>query len=346
MSKLDLNQIVKTEIHVHLEGSIEPETLQKLAIKNHVALPVDNIESLRQYFKFRDFAHFVDVYKLVCSCLCDPEDFETITYEFGSYMFRQRIKYAEVTFTPYLHVSKDLPFDILMDGLSHGRARAEEEFGVKIVWVFDIPRHFPESSWPTLEYALASKNRGVVAFGLGGDEANFPPELFVSAFEQAQEGGLHLVPHAGETRGPESIWSAIRKLGAERIGHGVRCIEDPVLVDYLVENRIPLEISPTSNIRLAVYNNYDEHPLRKLYDTGVLITINSDDPALFGTSLSQEYGILQSVFGFSNEEMLEVSLNSVHVSFLSEGEKEKLKKDIIGSFPAKNSNHSYIGVLP
>lgn len=330
MSKFDPSKIAKTEIHVHLEGSIEPETLLKLALKNRIELPVNNIESLREYFKFRDFPHFVDVYMLVCSCLRYSADFETITHEFGASMNRQGMKYAEVTFTPFMHVSNGLSFDDVMGGLSRGRARAAEDFGVKIAWVFDIPRHLPESSKATLDFAMAGKDDGVIAFGLGGDEANFPPQKFKAEFEQALAAGLHSVPHAGETAGPESVWDAITQLGAERIGHGVRSIEDPKLVDYLVENRIPLEINPTSNIRLGVYRNYQEHPLRTLFDAGVIVTINSDDPALFGTDLTREYKLLESEFGFTRQEIIDISINSVRVSFLPDVEKEELIQEISG----------------
>ncbi|HYX51182.1 MAG TPA: adenosine deaminase, partial [Ktedonobacteraceae bacterium] len=277
-----IEAVPKAELHVHLEGSIQPATLLKLAQQNDVELPVQTVEDLQDWFTFRDFDHFVEIYFEISSCLKTSDDYELIAYEFGAQMAKQNIRYAEVTFSPSTHqFSLGIPFDVFFSGLTKGRLRTRNDFGVEIRWVFDIVRDIPDMQLNErrAEYTLAVAEEGmrdgVVALGLGGGEVGNPAERYEKWFEKALEVGLHSVPHAGETVGPESVWGAIRSLGAERLGHGVRSIEDPELVEYLAERHIPLEICPTSNIRLGVYPELAAHPLRSLYDAGVPVTINS-----------------------------------------------------------------------
>jgi len=194
-------------------------------------------------------------------------------------------------------------------------------------WVFDIVRDLPATQQAVLEIALAARDQGVVALGLGGGERGFPPHLFVETFERARQAGLPRVPHAGENEGPDSIRGAIDLLHADRIGHGVRCIEDPALVEILRRRQIPLEICPTSNIRLGVYADYASHPLRRLWDAGLAVTVNSDDPPMFGTNLAHEYETLVEYFGFTADELARLSLNGIRYSFLPPAEKERLEQD-------------------
>jgi len=241
-------------------------------------------------------------------------------------MVEQNIRYAEVTWSPTQHINPQLSFEALLEGINAGRIKAERDFGVKMQWIPDIVRCFPDTAERVVRWLVSSAARdgGVVAIGLGGPEAGFPPELFEAAFRQAREHGLHSNPHAGETVGPESVWGAFHALGAERIGHGVRSVEDAALVDYLVTHRIPLEVSPTSNLCLGVSATYKAHPLRELLEAGVVVTINSDDPALFNTTLNDEY--LHAVLdcGLTLEQLEEAALNAVRVSYLPEGEKARL----------------------
>src|SRR5215831_19039556 len=267
----------KAELHVHLEGSIQPATLLLLAQRNNVKLPAQAVEDLHDWFTFRDFDHFIEVYFEISSCLKTSEDYELIAYEFGVYMARQNVRYAEVTFSPSTHeFSLGIPFNMFFSGLTKGRLRAQAEFGVEIRWVFDIVRDIPDvlsnrrRAEYTLEVAKDGMHDGVVALGLGGGEVGNPPERYAKWFEKALETGLHSAPHAGETVGPESVWGAVRVLGAERLGHGVRSIEDQDLVVYLAEKQIPLEVCPTSNVRLGVYADLASHPLPALHDAGVL----------------------------------------------------------------------------
>ena len=318
-------QLPKAELHVHLEGAIRPATLLELAQRNGVDLPAESVEGLREYYRFRDFAHFVDVYVTITGCLKTPDDYRLIAYEFGCDCARQQIRYAEVTFTIATNVRlTGLPWQSILDGLNAGREQARADLGVDWRWVFDISRDRAATQDLVVEIALAARDRGVVALGLGGSEAQFPPELFTRSFDRARAAGLPRVPHAGEMAGPVSIWSALRLLHADRLGHGVRCIEDPALVAYLRQQQVPLELCPTSNIRLAVYPGYEAHPLRQLWDAGLTITVNSDDPPLFDTDLSHEYSVLVEHFGFGADDLERVSLNAVRASLLPAAEKAAL----------------------
>jgi aminodeoxyfutalosine deaminase len=326
-------QIPKVELHVHLEGAIRPSTLLQLAHHNGAQLPAHDVQGLRDFYRFRDFPHFIEVYVTITRCLRTPEDYRLIAYEFGSDCARQNIRYAEVTFSIATNVKyAGLPWQEILEALNAGREQARAEFGVDWGWVFDIVRDVPETQDQVVEIALAARERGVVALGLGGKELGFPAELFERSFEHARQAGLPRVPHAGEISGPESIWSALRHLHADRLGHGVRCVEDPVLVAYLREHQVPLEVCPTSNVRLGVYPDFAAHPLRRLWDQGLLITVNSDDPPLFGTDLNREYQVLVDHFGFTAAELEQVSLNALHASFLPETQKAGLEDEFRSAF--------------
>jgi adenosine deaminase len=318
----------KAELHVHLEGSILPRTLLTLAQRNHISLPADSEAGLQELYRFRDFDHFLQIYLMTTGCLRTEDDYRLIAYEFGSECARQNIRYAELTFTMMTSMElSGLTWQEILRGLNAGRQQAHEDFGVWWMWIFDIVRNEPKTQQQVLNIALAAREMGVVALGLGGMEDGYPPELFVDTFAQAEAAQLHRVPHAGEICGPGSVWSAVKLLHAQRIAHGVRSIEDPGLVEYLRLHSIPLEICPTSNIRLQVYPDYSRHPLRKLWDAGLQITIGSDDPPMFGTDLNHEYQLLVEEFEFSREELEQVSLNGIRTSFLSQEEKYKLEQE-------------------
>jgi aminodeoxyfutalosine deaminase len=323
----------KAELHVHLEGSILPRTLIELARRNHISIPSEDEAGLMKYYRFTDFNQFLDAYMMITGCLRTMDDYRLIAYEYGCECARQNILYAEVTFTILTNTRlTGLPWQEILQGLNAGREQAYKEFGVWWQWVFDIVRNLPDTQKDVLKIALAAQDMGVVALGLGGAEVGFPPELYVETFELAEEKHLHRVPHAGEISGPQSIWSAIKLLHAERIGHGVRSIEDPFLIEYLRENAIPLEVCPTSNICLKVYSDYAHHPLRKLWDAGLLLTIGSDDPPMFGTDLIKEYQILVKYFNFSQADLERISLNGIRASFLSQAEKQRFIQEFQDEF--------------
>lgn len=328
----------KIELHVHLEGAIAPATVLALARRHGRTLPAQDEAGLRAWYRFTDFRHFVEVYLTLSDLLRTAADVELIAYEFGRDMAQQHIRYAEVTFTPYTHLwqNKGLYPDDLIAGLEAGRRRARQDFGVEMAWVFDIPRNLSfadgvytgRASDPTVEMAVAYRDRGVVALGLGGNEVGAPPEPFAPAFAAARAAGLHSVPHAGETAGPASVWGALRALGAERIGHGVRSIEDPDLLTYLAERRIPLEVNLTSNICLGIYPDYARHPLPRLLAAGVVVTVNSDDPPLFGTTLTREYQVLVEHFGFTAADLERLVVNALEASFLPAARKATLAAEL------------------
>lgn len=318
----------KAELHVHLEGTVRPETLLELAAGNGVSLPASDVDGLRRWYAFRDFDHFVAVYTVICGCLRRPGDFTRAAYEYGRSMAEQNIRYAEVTFSPGTHVLRPggLAWDELLDAVNAGRARARAEFGVEMRWIPDIVRCNPETALTVAGWLVSDRSRagGVVALGLGGPEVGYPPEWFAEAFALALRHGMHSNPHAGETVGPESVWGALRTLGAERIGHGVRAIEDPALLEHLEARQIPLEVNPTSNLRLGVYPSYAAHPLKRLVEAGLLVTVNSDDPALFNTTLVDEYRHAVADCGLSLGELEEVAINAVRAAYLPPDEKARL----------------------
>ncbi len=326
-----LQAVPKAELHVHLEGAIQPATVIELARRNGVSLPVESVEELRQRFVFRDFDHFIEGFLLGVSCLKTSEDFEQIVYELGGELARQNVRYAEVTVTPSTHHRLGIPHEIYFSGMQRGRARALADFHIEMNWIFNIVRKWtdPALTIPMAEYvtsvAIECKDEGVVALGLAGSEAGYPPEPFAPWFERARAVGLHSLPHAGEHAGPASIWGALNMLGAERIAHGVRAVEDARLVEYLAQQHIPLDITPTSNICLGVYPSYATHSLPNLHAAGVAITISTDDPPLFNTTLNQELSLLATDFGLDLASIDEIILNGMRCSFLAEERRRELE---------------------
>jgi aminodeoxyfutalosine deaminase len=327
------NRMPKAELHVHLEGSIRPPTLLALADRNGVKLPAQDVDGLEEFYRFRDFDHFIEVYLTITRCLRTVDDYRLIAYEFGADRARMNVRHTEATFSVETNARyTGLPWQEIVAGLNAGRAQAHEEYGVDWRWVFDIVRNLPETQDTVVDIVLAARDDGVVALGLGGSEHDFPPELFVRSHERALAEGVPRVPHAGETAGPQSVWNAIKLLHADRLGHGVRSAEDPALIEYLIETQIAIEACPTSNIRLGVYPNYDAHPLRELWDANVLVTVNSDDPPMFGTDLNMEYSVLIDHFGFTADELEQASLNGVQASLLPEDEKARLAAEFRSEF--------------
>jgi aminodeoxyfutalosine deaminase len=324
----------KAELHVHLEGSIKPATALDLARRNGVGLPDDVLAVLEGRSGYRDFEHFIRVYVAVTRCLRTAEDYERIVVEHAAGLARQHVRYTEVTFSPSTHaLFLGVPEGVFLDGLARGRRRAAEELGVEIRWIFDIVARTAEPAryyGYTTSVAIEQGHDGVVALGLVGMGIDREADAFVPYVERARAAGLHFVPHAGELRGPEQVWAALRVLGAERLGHGVRSGEDPALVAHLAANGIPLEVCPTSNVRLGVYPDLAAHPLRRLHDAGVRVTVNSDDPSLFGTTLEDEVATLATAFGFTAADVAAVDailLGGVRHSFLPSQRKAALAAD-------------------
>lgn len=322
-----LLRMPKVELHVHLEGSIKPATLLGLARRHGVALPATDLASLTEWFRFRDFEHFVEVYLAVSSCLREPEDFHTLALDFLAEQARQNVVYSEAHFTIGTHLANGLDGDAVAAALGRAIEEGERRFGVRLALIPDIVRNVPAGADATLEWALANRHRGVVALGLSGIEASYPNEPFREHFAEAERQGLHRVAHAGEHAGPESIRSVLEVCHAERIGHGVRAVEDPALVAELARRAIPCEVCPTSNLRLGVFASYAEHSFDRLHRAGVPLTVSSDDPPFFDTTLTGEYQALADTFGYCADELAGFALAAVRQSFLPAAEKERLEAD-------------------
>jgi len=318
----------KVELHVHLEGSIRPETLLHLAEKNNVPLPVNSQDEIWEWYQFSDFDHFLEVYFAICSCIRTPDDFYFITAEFLKGQAEQNIKYSEVIFTPFTHL-EHVTFDEQLASINSAREASETSLGVRTGLVPDISRHMRPvvDSFQIADWAAENIHNSIIALGLGGPEVGNPPELFGEVFESIVTAGLPSLPHAGETEGPQSIWGAIKALSAVRIGHGVRCLEDPELVKYLRKNQIPLDVCPTSNVCLGVFPALAEHPLPQLLDEGLLITINSDDPPMFDTTLTDEYLRIVEAYDFDISLVKQLVLNGIRSSLLPKGTQQSLDNE-------------------
>jgi adenosine deaminase/aminodeoxyfutalosine deaminase len=296
--------LAKAELHVHLEGSVEPETFLELH-------PELSRQEVLEHYSFEDFRGFIRAYTWVALRLKTPQDYALITRRLLERLAAENVRYVEINLSVGVMLYLDLDPAPLFDAAEREAAASP----VRVRWIFDAVRQFgPEKAQAVAELAAARVPRGVVGFGIGGDESRGPAEWFGEVFAFARRSGLHLAPHAGETVGPESVWAAL-EMGAERIGHGIRAIDDPALVRHLRDHGIPLEISISSNLATGAVGALDDHPVRKLFEAGVPLTLNTDDPAMFRTTLSREYEIAEDAFGFSHAELEELAGNGFRFAF-------------------------------
>lgn len=324
----------KIELHVHLEGSLRPEVLLRLAQRNHIRLPFCSPEEWRRLCDYRTFGDFAKVLLMGVYCLRRPEDFFDVATDMGTHMAEQNILYSEVTWTPQFYLDRDCSLDSILDALNEARAQTKARFGVETRWIPDLVRSYPRPAWAITNWASRAESRrgGIVALGLGGPEIGHPASDFAAQFRRARTVGLHANPHAGECMGPESIWETMQHLHPSRLGHGVRAIEDPTLVAFLAARAIPLEICVTSNIRLGIFPSYDEHPVKRLIDAGCRVTLNSDDPALFQTTLTEEYVHTVTRCGLSVKDLQRTITNALSASYLPEDEKAVMRMTLQRAF--------------
>ncbi len=320
----------KAELHVHQVGSASPRIVAELAARHPGVVPADP-EQLREYFAFRDFDHFVEVYLSVVDLIRTAEDVRMLTYEVAREMAGQQLRYAELTCTPYTSVIRGIPIEAYTEAIEDARVAAERDFGLVLRWIYDIPG---ESGLPaadaTLEYALQHPPEALIGFGLGGPEVGVPRPQFQPHFDAARAAGLRSVPHAGETTGPQTVWDAIRLLGAERIGHGTSAVSDPELLAHLARQGIPLEVCPTSNLATRAVESLDVHPLRTFVEAGVPVTINSDDPPMFGTDLNTEYAVAAQLLDLDEVGVAGLAQAAVVASFAPAEVKAAILAEIEG----------------
>jgi len=319
-----LHAIPKSELHVHLEGAMRPRTLLTLAKRRRVTLPADTEEGLRDWFRFRDFDHFVEIYVTCSKCVRDPEDFQLLLRDFAADQAAENIRHSEVHFTIGTHWLNGVAIDEVLDAMDEALVRVQRDENVTIQLIPDIVRDVgAKTADPTLDWALAAKKRGIaVALGLTGREAIYPSEPYRDHFAEAAKHGLHCVAHAGEHAGPGAVYSVLDSCRAERIGHGVRSLEDDGLLDRLRDDRVPLEVCPTSNICLGLAPDLASHPFDALLKQGLALTVNSDDPALFNTTLSEELRRLGETFDYTPERLAGLALAGFEHSFLPPAEKQ------------------------
>jgi adenosine deaminase len=320
----------KVELHVHHVGSATPETVARLAARHAGSTPVPaDVDQLARYFQFTDFAHFVTVYLSVVDLIRDPDDVVTLTYDIATALAAQQVRYAELTLTPYSSIVRGIPAEAYCEAVEEARVRAARDHGIDVRWCFDIPG---EAGVPaadlTLDVALKQRPDGLVSFGLGGPEIGVPRAQFAAHFAAARAAGLHSVPHAGESTGPQTIWDSIEHLGAERIGHGIAAARDPKLMAHLRERDIALEVCPTSNVCTRAVPSLAEHPLPALVAAGVPVTVNSDDPPMFATSLTNEYAVAAGLLGLDRAGVAQLARQAVRYSFLDDTGKAAILAEI------------------
>lgn len=299
-----IHELKKAELHVHLEGSVEQETLRELD-------PALDGEKLRELYAYSDFLGFLRSYKWINLRLTRPQHFALITRRLLERLERENVLYAELNLSVGVWLWRELEFEPYFEAIAAEARRSP----VRVRFIFDAVRQFGlEAGWEVARLAAAHQAEGVLGFGVGGDEARGPIKDLQPVFAWAKEQGLHLAPHAGEVVGPQSVWDAL-ECGAERIGHGIRSIDDPVLVRHLADHAIPLEVCISSNVCTGAVASLKEHPVRRLFDAGVPVTLNTDDPPMFGTTLEREFQLAADEFGFGQVQLRSLAANGFKFAF-------------------------------
>ena len=329
VSKSFIQSLPKAELHLHLEGSVDPASLAEMSRRYHTPLPTQNElydvtgsgdvlteEDARRLYSYKDFDGFLMAFKSVTERLRSAEDYELVTYRLMQKLRQQNVMHAEVYVSIGVIRWRGQPVEPLFEGMERGRERGQRDFGVSLLWIFDAVRHFgAEAAAEVFDLAARLRDRNVVAVGIGGDEARGPAEWFRDLYKKAADNGLRLTAHAGETTGPESVWGALN-IGAERIGHGLAAARDPELMEVMAQKQVPVEVCISSNVRTGACPELHQHPVRTFFDHGLMVTLNTDDPAMFQTSLTREYELAQQEFEFSDEHLRELARNSFEASFL------------------------------
>jgi adenine deaminase len=323
-----IQALPKVELHLHIEGTLEPELMFALAERNKLKLPFRSVDDVRAAYAFTDLQSFLDIYYQGAQVLVREQDFFDLTWAYLTRMAAENVRHVEIFFDPQTHTDRGIAFAVVIEGIGAALARAQREFGMSSRLILCFLRHLDAASaMATLEAALPYRDR-IAAVGLDSSEKGHPPEKFAAVFTRAREAGFLTVAHAGEEGPPDYIWQALELLKVSRIDHGVRSEEDPKLVSHLAKTRMPLTVCPLSNVKLCVFNDMRQHNFKRLLEAGLCVTINSDDPAYFGGYLSANYDAAQRGLKLSRAELVRVAANAVEASFLDAAEKRSLLRDL------------------
>lgn len=316
-----INNLPKAELHIHIEGSLEPELMFAIAERNQVTLPYNSVAEVRNAYQFNNLQSFLDIYYAGACVLLHQQDFYELTWAYLQRCAAQNVRHTEIFFDPQTHTERGIPFSTVITGIHQALEAGKQQLGVSSKLILSFLRHLSaESAMATLEQALPFKN-WLVGVGLDSSELGNPPEKFKAVFERSQAEGFLTVAHAGEEGPPEYIWRAIEILKVSRIDHGVRCLEDPQLVKYLAEHQIPLTVCPLSNVKLGVFDVMASHNLKKLLEAGICVTINSDDPAYFGGYITENFQEIWDALELTQAEIYQLTQNAFQAAFLTPEEK-------------------------
>jgi adenosine deaminase len=319
-------EMPKTELHLHLEGAIPLGMLFNLIEKRGGDPSVSSLEDLERKLVYTDFEHFIDAWTWKNTFIEEERDFEEIAFQVLRDLSEQNVKYVEAFYSPGDYWRQSLSVQGITEHIIKGKERAYHDFGIRCELIVDVTRdHGPEVGMQRLEESTPYLGKGIIGIGLGGSEQTFPADPYEFVYREAKRRGFRLTAHAGEAAGPESIWAAIRKLGCERIGHGVRAKEDPELVSFLRKRQIPLEICVVSNVKTKIFESVESHPIKRYFEDGLMVTVNSDDPTMFNTTITQEYLLLAQKLGFTLRDIRRLTTNGIEASFMSDEDKESMK---------------------
>ena len=333
-----LNDIPKAELHLHIEGSLEPELLFALARRNGVALPYDSVEALRAAYQFGNLQDFLDLYYQGMSVLRTEEDFYDLTRAYLQRCQTQNVIHTELFFDPQAHTERGVPLPVVLDGIHRALQEGQSEFGISSRLILCFLRHLPEeAAIETLRQALPYRDR-FIGVGLDSSELGHPPENFQRVFQMARAEGLLTVAHAGEEGPPEYVWQALDLLKIQRIDHGVRAFEDPRLMARLADEQVPLTVCPLSNVRLRVYDNMTQHPILKMLEQGVKVTVNSDDPAYFGGYVGENFQALEESLGLGQEQAVRLARHSLEAAFVDDTERQAMLARLDGFLARETSS--------
>lgn len=317
-------RIPKIELHLHLEGAISPDTLLELISRSTLEDSVKNMNDLQDKLSYRNFAHFIETWIWKNQFIRDARDFEKIGYNVLRDLSQQNIKYVEAFYSPGDFEKQELSIKDITLNLLKAAQQAQSDFGIQCRYIIDLVRDDgPKAGMQRLDEVTPFLDQGVIGIGLGGSEQDYPAIDWIDVYKEARKRGFRLTAHAGEVAGPESVWSVINDLKVERVGHGLRSSEDPNLVAHLAETKIPLEMCPISNLKTGVVSSLSDHPIMKFLEQDIMVTINSDDPTLFNTSLTQEFNALIDELDVSLDDIKKLTLNAIESSFMTNDEKKK-----------------------